>query len=137
MNAALFGEGFFNLIPSFYRTLMYLKKQKREFSVVFRQFGSREVENICYEWNRFCAGEHPAFNGRNNQPLVKFDGSKNCKELRFRSPCQTGMMYRQNSTDAGDIMMVTGNHQRVELITDLNLIQDEEVQIHRESLDIF
>lgn len=46
MNAALFGEGFFNMIPSFYRTLMYLKKQKREFSVVFRQFGSKEVDNI-------------------------------------------------------------------------------------------
>ena len=26
MHAALFGEGFYNLIPSFYRTLMFLKK---------------------------------------------------------------------------------------------------------------
>ena len=26
MNAALFGEGYYHLIPSFYRTLMYLKK---------------------------------------------------------------------------------------------------------------
>jgi len=35
MNAAMFGDGFYHLIPSFYRTLMFLKKQKREFSVVF------------------------------------------------------------------------------------------------------
>ena len=35
MNAAMFGEGFYHMIPSFYRTLNLLKKQKREFSVVF------------------------------------------------------------------------------------------------------
>ena len=85
MNAALFGEGYYHLIPSFYRTLMYLKKAKREFAVVFRTFGSDHA-NFVYEFNRFCSGEHPAFNGRNNTPLVKFDGSKNCKELRFQSP---------------------------------------------------
>jgi len=82
MNAALFSEGCYHLIPSFFRTLMYLKKQKREFAVVFRTFGS-DHKNFIYEFNRFCEGEHPAFNGRNNSPLVKFDGSKNCKELRF------------------------------------------------------
>lgn len=82
MNAALFGEGYYHLIPSFFRTLMYLKKSKREFSVVFRTFGSDHT-NFVYEFNRFCNGEHPAFNGRNNTALVKFDGSKNCKDLRF------------------------------------------------------
>ena len=111
MNAALFGDGFYHLIPSFYRTLMYLKKQKREFSLIFRTFGN-DKENFVYEFNRFCSGEHPAFNGRNNTPLVKFDGSKNCKELRFQSPFQHAYMYRQ-STDINDSQMVTGNHNRV------------------------
>ena len=40
MNAALFGEGYYHMIPSFYRTLMYLKKSKRDFAIVFRSFGS-------------------------------------------------------------------------------------------------
>jgi hypothetical protein len=35
----LFGEGVYHLIPGFFRTLMYLKKQKQEFAVVFRTFG--------------------------------------------------------------------------------------------------
>lgn len=36
---ALFGEGKYHLIPSFFRTLIYLKKAKKEFAVVFRTFG--------------------------------------------------------------------------------------------------
>ena len=36
----LFGEGKYFLIPSFFRTLIYLKKAKREFSIVFRSFGN-------------------------------------------------------------------------------------------------
>lgn len=35
----MFGEGKYHLIPSFFRTLIFLKKQKREFAVLFRTFG--------------------------------------------------------------------------------------------------
>ena len=35
----IFGEGKYHLIPSFFRTLIYLKKAKKEFSIVFRTFG--------------------------------------------------------------------------------------------------
>lgn len=111
MNAALFGEGYYHLIPSFFRTLMYLKKNKREFSLVFRTFGN-DKEHFTYEFNRFCSGEHPAFNGRNNTPQVKFDGSKNCKELRFQSAFQHAVMYRQ-SADISESILVTGEHDRV------------------------
>lgn len=89
----LFGEGKFNLIPSFFRTLIYLKKAKREFSVVFRTFGE-DLNNTIYEFNLFCTffllnihignGEHPCYNGRGGTPLVKFDGSKGTKDLRIR-----------------------------------------------------
>ena len=64
------------MIPSFWRLLMYMKKQKREFAVVFHTFGD-ELDNVVYEFNKFCSGEHPCFNGRNGCTLVKFDGSKN------------------------------------------------------------
>jgi hypothetical protein len=112
MNAALFGDGFFHLIPSFYRMLMFLKKNKREFAIAFRTFGS-DTDNLVYEWNTFCAGEHPAFNGRNGTPNVRFDGSKNCKELSISEPSQRGMMYRNDSEDICDAVMVTGPHERV------------------------
>ena len=85
MNAILFGEGKYYLIPSFFRMIMFLKKKKEEFSIVFNSFGS-ELDNVVYEFNKFCSGEHPCFNGRNNTPLVKIDGSKNQKDMRFRDP---------------------------------------------------
>ena len=76
MAAKLFDGGKYHLIPSFFRLMMYMKKQKREFAVVFNSFG-HDLDNIVYEFNKFCTGEHPCFNGRNGTPLVKFDGSKN------------------------------------------------------------
>jgi len=63
---------------------------------VFRTFDNN-ADNLIFEWNQFCSGEHPAFNGRNNMPMVKFDGSKNCKELRMRAVEQQAMIYRQDS----------------------------------------
>lgn len=39
MNAKLFNNGRYHLIPSFWRLLMYMKKQKREFAIVFNTFG--------------------------------------------------------------------------------------------------
>ena len=82
----LFGEGKFHIIPSFFRTLIFLKKQKREFSVVFRNMGHRDLDKIVWEFNRFCSGTHPCYSGRNGTPLIRFDGSKNAKDLRFRDP---------------------------------------------------
>jgi hypothetical protein len=61
----LFGEGFHNLIPSFFRTLMYLKKIKKEFAITFRSFGE-DLPNTIYEFNLFCNGEHPCYSGRGN-----------------------------------------------------------------------
>lgn len=78
----LFNEGRYHLIPGFFRTLMYLKKQKKEFSVVFRTFG-QDLDEVVFEFDKFCSGEHPCFNGRNNMPLVKMDGAKNTKDFRF------------------------------------------------------
>mmetsp|Transcript_21134 Transcript_21134/g.26017 ORF Transcript_21134/g.26017 Transcript_21134/m.26017 type:complete len:202 (-) Transcript_21134:998-1603(-) len=76
MNAKLYDNGKYFLIPSFWRLLMYMKKQKREFSIVFNSFGD-DMNDVVYEFNKFCSGEHPCFNGRNGSPLVKMDGSKN------------------------------------------------------------
>ena len=81
---AIFGEAKFHLIPSFFRTLIYLKKSKREFAIVFRTSGD-DINNVIFEFNKFCNGEHPCYNGRGGTPLVKFDGSKGTKDLSIRN----------------------------------------------------
>ena len=136
MNAILFGEGRYHIIPSFFRMLMFLKKQKKEFSVAFRTFGS-ELDNVVYEYNKFCQGEHPCFNGRNNTPLVKMDGSKNSKDMQIRDENQRGTMYR-NGDQLSDNIMVTGKHTRLQDPTDVNRIDDHDKQlVFRDHLEIF
>lgn len=46
----MFGEGKYHIIPSFFRLLIFLKKQKREFSVCFRTFG-HDLEKVVWEFN--------------------------------------------------------------------------------------
>ena len=138
MNATLFGEGKYYLIPSFYRLMMYMKKQKREFAVVFNTFGS-ELDNVVYEFNKFCSGEHPAFNGRNGASLVKFDGSKHQKDLRIRDPSQRVHMYRTGD-NINETIQVMGEHERKPGTEygHLNMINDdEETYVVRDHLEQF
>ena len=136
MNATLFGEGKYFLVPSFFRTLMYLKKQKKEFAVVFRSFGT-ELDNVVWEYNRFCSGEHPCFNGRNNTPLVKFDGNKNSKDMRIKDPHQRGVFYRPGD-NINESIMVTGEHERCETMAQLNMVEEsDETAVIRDHLEIF
>jgi len=79
----MFGEGKYHLIPSFFRTLIFLKKQKREFAVCFRTYG-KDLDKIIWEFNQFCTGNHPCYSGRNGTPLIRFDGFKQTKDLRIR-----------------------------------------------------
>lgn len=115
---------------------MYLKKNKKEFAISFRTFGN-EMEDAIYEFNMFCNGEHPCFNGRNSTPIVKFDGSKNAKDYRFKDPEQRATMYRTGE-ELNETIMVTGPHTRVSKLTDLNMIDtDGDNQVIRDHLEIF
>jgi hypothetical protein len=99
--------------------LIFLKKSKKEFAIVFRTFG-QDLENVIYEFNSFCNGEHPCFNGKNGVPLVKFDGTKNTKDMRLKEEQQKGMIYRDGA-DFRKSTMVTGSLTRAgpeEIITD-------------------
>jgi hypothetical protein len=94
MQRELYSEGRYHLIPGFFRTMMYLKKQKQEFAVTFRTFGE-DLDNTLYEFDKFCKGEHPCFNGRNSMPSVKMDGAKGAKDFRVRAPDeQRAILYR-------------------------------------------
>ena len=108
----MFGEGKYHLIPSFFRTLIFLKKQKREFGVLFRTFG-KELDKIVWEFNRFCNGLHPCFSGRNGTPLIRFDGSKGTKDLRIRDDMQKAMFFRL-SNEIQDTRMLQGTYDRDE-----------------------
>lgn len=87
--------------------MIYLKKSKKEFAIVFRTFG-KDLENVIYEFNSFCNGEHPCFNGKNGVPLVKFDGTKNTKDMRIKDDFQKGLIFR-NGSDFRSSTTVTGS----------------------------
>lgn len=58
----IYSEGKCFLIPNFFKTLIYLKKLGRDFAVVFRTFGT-DFDNMIWEFNKFCSGQHPCYNG--------------------------------------------------------------------------
>ena len=104
--------------------------------MVFNTFGS-ELDNVVYEFNKFCSGDHPCFNGRNGSPLVKFDGSKNSKNFLIRDPAQTATMYRTGD-GINETIQVNGPHKRNPNTDDyghINMIDDsEDVQVIRDHL---
>ena len=60
---------------------------------MFRTHG-KELINVIEEFNNFCDGNHPAFNGEGGTHLVTFNGSKkNTKDLRIKQK-QTGLYFR-------------------------------------------
>jgi len=77
---------------------------------VFRTFGD-DLLNVNKEINAFCAGEHPCFNGRNNTPIAKFDGSKNNKSFKIKG-LHSGVLYRNNSDDIAEAEVVFGTSKR-------------------------
>jgi len=78
-----FSEGKYCIIPSFFRMMIQLKKIKREFAVVFRSFQQKDLAPIITEFNYFCSGQHPCFNGKNGLPFARFDGSKGTRKYHI------------------------------------------------------
>jgi hypothetical protein len=61
----LFEDQKYHLLPSFFKTLIYLKRNKREFSMIIR--GEDEfIKPAIFEYNKFCTGDHPCFTGKAN-----------------------------------------------------------------------
>jgi len=106
----IFKDGKYNILPSFFKMMINLKKMKREFAIVFRSFDT-ELQNIIYEFNKFCEGNHPCFNGRHSFPLARFDGSKGSKNFIIDDK-NTGVMYRESS-NIEDTSLVTGTLSRL------------------------
>mmetsp|Transcript_27129 Transcript_27129/g.48682 ORF Transcript_27129/g.48682 Transcript_27129/m.48682 type:complete len:499 (-) Transcript_27129:35-1531(-) len=105
----LFKDGKVFLLPSFFRFVMGLRKAKREFAVVFRSFGT-DLHDVVYEFNRFCEGSHPCYNGKNGCPLVRFDRSKGSKDMRI-DETNTGYVTRLTKS-MSDVTFVRGTFHR-------------------------
>lgn len=103
--ADLFSDGKAFIFPSFFHTMLTLKKQKRDFRIVFRTFGS-DTLNVISEYNRFCEGTHPAYNGRNNNPLALFNGTKGSRNF-ILEPDHIGLIHRHNHMNEMAIVMGT------------------------------
>ena len=78
----IFPSGRMLLIPSFFRMIQELKKNKREFAVVFRTFG-HELATVIDEFNLYCRGNHPLFNGKHGTPRIRFDGKSKSKDMQI------------------------------------------------------
>jgi len=132
----LYSEGRYHMIPSFFRTMMYLKKQKQEFSVVFRTFG-KDLRNAVHEFDKFAKGEHPCFNGRNGMPIVKMDGAKGSKDFRFNAPDeQIGHWYRLGPNVSETTLVLGRDHERVERDELVN-ISSNECTILNDNIEIY
>jgi len=65
---------------------MTLKKNKREFAIVFRFFGHtvQDIDEVVFEFNQFCEGLHPRYKGAHGYQAVHFDGNKSKDYRIFR-----------------------------------------------------
>jgi hypothetical protein len=73
-----------SIVPSFWQLLIELVKSGRRFSLVFRAYSEEQLNLFKQEYQVFCEGKHPAFNGQNKtQKPPLMDGSKGSKDYRL------------------------------------------------------
>ena len=77
------------------------------------------------EYNKLCNGEHPCFNGKSGNPLLKFDGSKGTKDMRIKE-FNKGVMCRQSDL-LSDTTLISGSIKSSDSKGVLELQYDEEV----------
>ena len=70
-----------------------------------------DLDQVLWEFNEFCNGNHPCFSGRNGTPLIRFDGFKMSKDLRVRDPMQKAVYFRY-SPNVKDTKVLQGSLKR-------------------------
>ena len=93
----LYSNGYFFTFKSFFNSIIKLKERRRDFSIIFRNFGG-DIDYIVKEFNLFCKGLHPL----NNQKYF-FDGTNNSKNYLL-SESQFGIIYRYSKDIKNFIM---------------------------------
>ena len=90
--------------------LLWLKKAKWNFRVVFWSSG-REIKSTITEFNAFCNGDHPAFNGELGTHKVLLNDEKG-PDLWVKDK-NVGMFYKFGPLTS-NICLVTGSLERRE-----------------------
>ncbi|CAG9310386.1 unnamed protein product [Blepharisma stoltei] len=93
----LFREGNYFLIPSFFNLIRSLSACQREFSIVFRTFGN-DMEEVINEFNLFCNGKHPLYNGKNKTEKFISNGELGTRNLTINNN-NIGCIKRNSETD--------------------------------------
>ena len=89
----LYENDFIFIFPSLFRTMIELQSQNRIFTIIFRTFGL-DFDDVIKEYNAFCEGYHPLFNGSNKKyPKIKFNGENCSKDYRIAKK-NIGIIYR-------------------------------------------
>ena len=101
----LFAGGKVFIVPSLFRLLLSLRKSKREYAILFRTFGT-DLSECVMEFNSFCEGFHPCYNGKNGTPLARFDGSKGTKDMRINNG--NSGYFRRHADNPDDIDLILG-----------------------------
>ena len=96
----VFKSGFRFVAPSYFATIAGLADAGRDFSIVFRTFGS-DLPEVIAEHNLFCEGRHPLL------PPRKFDGSDGGMDLRVHVPHATGRFLRHGHESSEFVLATT------------------------------
>ena len=96
--------GMLYLVPSFFKVINHLRDLGVDFDIVFRTFGT-DIIDLSKEYNRFCEGRHPMFNGRNGTVFVKMDGSEGGKDYR-ENRSFTGYLKRASDSPEETVMVL-------------------------------
>lgn len=92
-----FYSGKMLLIPSFFKMIIDLKNNKRDFAIIFRTFG-KELNIVIDEFNLFCRGNHPMYNGKNGTKKIKLHGKSKYGDMVIDEKAY-GYMSRNCSGD--------------------------------------
>lgn len=85
------------ILPSFFELLKHLHSQGRDFTIVFRSFGS-DISEVVEEMNAFATGQHPCY------PEVRMDGSDGRTDMRMSVPNNVGAFYRESTKPDGSAL---------------------------------
>lgn len=132
----IFDSGKMLLIPSFFRLVQELKKNKREFAIIFRTFGN-ELKDLIEEFNLFCRGNHPLFNGKHGTPRIRFDGKSKSKDMLIDYH-NLGYMSRDQS-QTSLILGTLKRHQSGESIEEFHSggIEEGSISYYQENSTIY
>ena len=110
----LYKNDYIYIFPSLFRTVIELQSQNRIFSIIFRTFGF-DFDDVINEFNSFCEGNHPLFNGLNEKyPKIKLNGEDGSKDYRINKN-NIGIIYRFDE-DINNIFLVLGCLTRIKEI---------------------